>query len=75
LPHAERRRVRNSDWVHMYNDDITSMHDKWEYPWYAPWDLAFHMIPLSMVDADFAKEQLDLMLRVHTKCRIGPKFN
>ncbi|MFM0220469.1 MGH1-like glycoside hydrolase domain-containing protein [Paraburkholderia dipogonis] len=63
LPQAERRRVRNSDWVHMFNDDIISMPDKWEYPWYAAWDLAFHMIPLSMVDADFAKEQLDLMLR------------
>ena len=47
----------------MYNDDIISMPDKWEYPWYAAWDLAFHMIPLGMVDPDFAKQQLDLMLR------------
>ncbi len=59
----ERRRVRNSDWFHMHNDDIISMPDKWEYPWYAAWDLAFHMIPLGIVDPDFAKSQLDLMLR------------
>jgi len=63
LPKLERRRVRNSEWAHMFNDDIISMPDKWEYPWYAAWDLAFHMIPLSMVDPDFAKQQLDLMLR------------
>ncbi|MCY1213093.1 hypothetical protein D9M68_205700 [compost metagenome] len=63
LPKLERRLVRNSEWVHMFNDDIISMPDKWEYPWYAAWDLAFHMIPLSMVDPDFAKQQLDLMLR------------
>ena len=56
-------RVRNSDWGHMFNDDIISMPDKWEYPWYAAWDLAFHMIPLGMVDPDFAKQQLELMLR------------
>jgi len=63
LPPSERRRVRNIDWGHMFNDDIISMPDKWEYPWYAAWDLAFHMIPLGMVDPDFAKQQLDLMLR------------
>ncbi len=63
LPAHERRSVRNRDWSHMYNDDIISMPDKWEYPWYAAWDLAFHMIPLGMVDPDFAKQQLDLMLR------------
>lgn len=63
LPLSERRKVRNSEWGHMYNDDIISMPDKWEYPWYAAWDLAFHMIPLGMVDPDFAKQQLDLMLR------------
>jgi hypothetical protein len=62
-PAAQRRRVRNSEWFHLFNDDIISMPDKWEYPWYAAWDLAFHMIPLGMVDADFAKQQLDLMLR------------
>ncbi len=63
LPPHERRRVRNSEWFHMFNDDIISMPDKWEYPWYAAWDLAFHMIPLGIVDPDFAKQQLDLMLR------------
>jgi hypothetical protein len=55
--------VRNQDWFHMVNDDIISMPDKWEYPWYAAWDLAFQSIPLALVDIDFAKEQLDLMLR------------
>ena len=63
LPQSERRRVRNSEWAHMFNDDIISMPDKWEYPWYAAWDLAFHMIPLGMIDPDFAKQQLVLMLR------------
>ena len=53
---------RNEHWHHMYNADIISMPDKWEYPWYAAWDLAFHCLPLSMVDVDFAKEQLNLML-------------
>ena len=56
------RRVRNAEWLHMYND-IISMPDKWEYPWFAAWDLAFHMLPFMIVDGDFAKEQLDLMLR------------
>ena len=55
--------MRNSEWFHMVNEHIISMPDKWEYPWYAAWDLAFHTIALSTVDADFAKEQLDLMLR------------
>jgi hypothetical protein len=63
LPQRERRPIRNSEWAHMYNDDIISMPDKWEYPWYAAWDLAFHMIPLGMVDPNFAKQQLDLVLR------------
>ncbi|MBP7937551.1 MAG: glucosidase [Phycisphaerae bacterium] len=54
--------VRNHEWGHMVNDDIISMPDKWEYPWYAAWDLAFHTIALSTVDIDFAKQQLDLML-------------
>ncbi|HEV3467690.1 MAG TPA: hypothetical protein VG148_00100 [Pyrinomonadaceae bacterium] len=62
-PPAERRRGRNSDWGHVYNADVISMPDKWEYPWYAAWDLAFHCVPLALVDADFAKEQLVLMLR------------
>ncbi len=55
--------IRNRSWFHMTNDDIISMPDKWEYPWYAAWDLAFHTLPLSMVDIDFAKHQLDIMLR------------
>jgi hypothetical protein len=54
---------RNTDWFHMLNSDVISMPDKWEYPWYAAWDLAFHTITLSLVDFDFAKEQLLLMLR------------
>ena len=55
--------ARNAEWFHMLNSDIISMPDKWEYPWYAAWDLAFHTISLSLVDFDFAKEQLLLMLR------------
>jgi hypothetical protein len=55
--------LRNKQWYHMVNEDIISMPDKWEYPWYAAWDLAFHTISLAMVDLDFAKEQLALMLR------------
>jgi hypothetical protein len=62
-PIDERSHVRNSDWFHMQNDDIISMPDKWEYPWYAAWDLAFHVIPISLIDPDFAKDQLMLMLR------------
>jgi hypothetical protein len=50
--------VRNSEWFHMFNGDVISMPDKWEYPWYAAWDLAFHTLALSLVDFDFAKEQL-----------------
>jgi hypothetical protein len=56
-------KTRNAEWFHMLNSDIISMPDKWEYPWYAAWDLAFHTISLSLVDFDFAKEQLLLMLR------------
>ncbi len=55
--------ARNTEWFHMLNSDVISMPDKWEYPWYAAWDLAFHTISLSLVDFDFAKEQLLLMLR------------
>ena len=62
-PPAERRQGRNRDWTHLYNADVISMPDKWEYPWYAAWDLAFHCVPLALVDAEFAKEQLTLMLR------------
>jgi hypothetical protein len=54
---------RNDRWQHLYNADIISMPDKWEYPWYAAWDLAFHVLALTLVDEDFGKEQLDLMLR------------
>ncbi len=57
------RNMRNTEWFHMLNNDIISMPDKWEYPWYAAWDLAFHTLALSLVDFDFAKDQLLLMLR------------
>jgi hypothetical protein len=60
---AGGRNSRNADWFHMLNHDIISMPDKWEYPWYAAWDLAFHTLALSLVDFDFAKEQLLLMLQ------------
>ena len=62
-PPRERLHGRNADWTHLYNADVISMPDKWEYPWYAAWDLAFHCIPLALVDPTFAKEQLVLMLR------------
>ena len=60
-PHG--RTMRNSDWGHMMNEHVISMPDKWEFPWYAAWDLAFHSVALAGVDPDFAKEQLDLLLR------------
>jgi hypothetical protein len=62
-PPAERWSGRNHAWLHLNNHDVISMPDTWEYPWYASWDLAFHCIPLALVDADFAKEQLVLLLR------------
>jgi len=62
-PPPVRRHGRNSDWEHLNNADIISMPDKWEYPWYAAWDLAFHCIPLAHLDAEFAKEQLVLLTR------------
>ncbi len=62
-PPHERRGGRNADWIHLYNEDVLSMPDKWEYPWYAAWDLAFHCIPLALLDPTFAKEQLVLLLR------------
>ena len=62
-PPKQRLNGRNRDWTHLYNADVLSMPDKWEYPWYAAWDLAFHCVPLAIVDPDFAKEQLVLMLR------------
>ena len=61
--HTGYQNARNSEWFHMLNEDIISMPDKWEYPWYAAWDLAFHTLPLSIVDPDFAKEQMKLMLK------------
>jgi hypothetical protein len=62
-PPPERRRGRNHEWTHLYNEDVISMPDRWEYPWYAAWDLAFHCVPLALVDPDFAKQQLILFLR------------
>ncbi|MGH9721806.1 MAG: MGH1-like glycoside hydrolase domain-containing protein [Bryobacteraceae bacterium] len=62
-PPPDRLRGRNAEWRHLYNADVISMPDKWEYPWYAAWDLGFHCIALALVDAEFAKEQLVLMLR------------
>ncbi|MBD2462699.1 glucosidase [Oscillatoria sp. FACHB-1407] len=62
-PPPGRKQGRNREWVHLHNEDILSMCDKWEYPWFAAWDLAFHTIPLAMIDPDFAKRQLDLMTR------------
>jgi hypothetical protein len=53
-------RSLNRDWSHLYNRDVISMPDKWEYPWYTAWDLAFHMVPFSRIDPHFAKEQLIL---------------
>jgi len=61
--HSGYHAARNSEWYHMLNEDIISMPDKWEYPWYAAWDLAFHTLPLSIVDPDFARNQMELMLR------------
>ena len=62
-PPPERVRGRNSSWEHLYNLDVISMPDKWEYPWYAAWDLAFHALPLALVDPEWAKRQIVLMLR------------
>jgi hypothetical protein len=63
VPPAQRRRGRNAEWKHLHNRDVISMPDTWEYPWYAAWDLAFHCIPLAMIDPEFAKRQLRLLLR------------
>ena len=62
-PPDERKSGRNHEWNHLYNEDVISMPDKWEYPWYASWDLAFHCITLALIDPEFAKEQLLLFLR------------
>ena len=63
FPPSNRKKGRNNDWLHLNNADIISMPDKWEYPWYAAWDLAFHCLPLAVVDPDFAKDQLVLLTR------------
>ena len=62
-PPAERKSIRNHEWRHLNNADVISMPDKWEYPWYAAWDLAFHTIPLAMIDPEFAKQQLVLLTK------------
>jgi len=62
-PPEGHKHVRNVDWQHLFNRDVISMPDKWEYPWYAAWDLAFHMIPFAKIDPEFAKSQLLLLLR------------
>jgi hypothetical protein len=62
-PPPERREGRNREWRHLYNAEIISMPDKWEYPWYAAWDLAFHCVPLALIDPEFAKKQLILLCR------------
>ena len=62
-PPPQRHNPRNLDWIHLFNDDIISMPDKWEFPWFAAWDLAFHCIPLATIDPDFAKRQLDRLTR------------
>jgi len=62
-PPSSRARGRNHEWEHLYNEDVISMPDKWEYPWYASWDLAFHCVTLATIDPDFAKEQILLFLR------------
>jgi len=63
IPPESRKNGRNSDWGHLYNLDVISMPDKWEYPWYAAWDLAFHTLPIAMIDPEWAKRQITLMLR------------
>ena len=65
LHRGDQQTARNREWFHMINDDVISMPDKWEYPWYAAWDLAFHCMALSIADYDFAKQQLDLMFSQH----------
>ncbi len=62
-PPVHRQYPRNQEWMHLFNDDILSMPDKWEFPWFAAWDLAFHTVPLAMIDPDFAKRQMDRLTR------------
>ena len=68
-PSKGHKEGRNKDWNHVYNDDILSMPDKWEYPWYAAWDLAFHVVPLALIDPEFAKRQLITLTR---ECYMHP---
>ncbi|MBL8796001.1 MAG: glucosidase [Planctomycetia bacterium] len=63
VPPKARKRGRNRDWLHLNNANVVSMPDKWEYPWYAAWDLAFHTLPFALIDAEFAKHQLSLFTR------------
>jgi hypothetical protein len=62
-PKPQRHYARNKEWIHLFNDDILSMPDKWEFPWFAAWDLAFHVLPLAAIDPDFAKRQMDRLTR------------
>ena len=62
-PPHERKHGRNANWTHVFNDDVLSMPDAWEYPWYAAWDLAFHVIPFGLIDPEFAKGQLIQLTR------------
>ncbi len=62
-PPESRKDIRNHEWIHVFNNDVLSMPDKWEYPWFAAWDLAFHVIPLAVIDPDFAKRQLSRLTR------------
>jgi hypothetical protein len=62
-PPPERKNARNREWMHLHNSDIISMPDKWEYPWYAAWDLAFHTVPIALIDPEFAKRQLKLLTK------------
>ncbi len=62
-PPESRQGIRNQEWIHLFNNDVLSMPDKWEYPWFAAWDLAFHVIPLAMIDPEFAKRQLQRLTR------------
>ena len=68
VPPASRWSGRNHDWMHIANDSVLSMPDCWEFPWYAAWDMAFHTIPLALIDPDFAKRQLILLLRASGSC-------
>ena len=71
-PAAQTSSVRNTSWFHMIARDVISMPDKWEYPWFAAWDLAFHAAPLSLVDVDFAKAQVELLLKTRLSASQRP---